>query len=59
MYYIVDVCNPNPCQNLAKCSSENSKINCVCLSQYFGTLCQYDIKTVQEVIANTSKFLLI
>ena len=36
-----DPCNPDPCQNGAKCSMENNKFKCTCTDGYAGNRCEY------------------
>ena len=38
--FILDYCEPNPCQNGGTCSNTGSGFTCKCTSDWFGTRCQ-------------------
>ena len=38
--FLLDYCEPNPCQNGGTCSNTGSGFTCECMSNWFGTRCQ-------------------
>ena len=40
LFFILDLCNPNPCQNGGTCSIRGTVYDCHCPSMFVGDLCQ-------------------
>ena len=47
-----DPCESFPCKNGGKCSSENGKWKCDCISKYFGSTCENKRNPCQEIPIN-------
>ncbi len=39
MFTVVDLCDPNPCQNGGMCTSMGNTFTCVCPPEFTGTIC--------------------